>query len=87
VNIERVHWVDSGTHLSDGWQNLAIVREAAETALVEVTTCGYNVHEDDEVIVLGLSIDPVNDNVYGAQVIAKSNVTFRETLLTDPIAA
>lgn len=71
AHIEFVRWLDSGTHLSDGWMSLDIVRQQAPASLQVVETVGHVIHEDDEVLVLGLSIDEANATVFGAQVIAK----------------
>lgn len=81
MNIEYVRWLDSGTHLHDGWMQLEVVQQQAKACLQEVETVGHVVFEDDEVIVLGLSIDEANNTVFGAQVIAKQNIRFRSALL------
>ena len=81
MNIEYVRWLDSGTHLHDGWMQLDIVKQQAPSCLQEVDTVGHVVYEDEEVIVLGLSVDENNSTVFGAQVIAKSCIKHRATLL------
>ena len=89
--MQYVRWLDSGTHLSDGWMQLDVVRQQAKASLQYVDTVGFVVHEDEEVVVLGLSHDAVHDTVYGAQVIAKANIVERAKvalmLRVDPVAA
>ena len=84
MNIEYVRWLDSGTHLHDGWMQLEVVQQQAPACLQEVDTVGHVVFEDDDVIVLGLSVDSNNATVFGAQVIAKSCIKHRATLYVVP---
>ena len=88
MNIEYIRWLDSGTHLSDGWMKLEIVQQQAKASLQYVDTVGHVVYEDDEVVVLGLSVDEANDTVFGAQVIAKGNIVQRgQVSVYFPVAA
>ena len=88
MDIEYVRWLDSGTHLHDGWMQLEVVQQQAKACLQEVETVGHVVFEDDDVIVLGLSVDAVNSTVFGAQVIAKQNIVTRGPLvLHESVAA
>lgn len=73
--LEVIEWLDSGTHLSDGWMQLEVVKQQAKASLQYVTTAGHVIHEDDEVVIVGLSV--AGDAVFGAQVIAKANITHR----------
>ena len=83
MDIEYIRWLDSGTHLSDGWMKLEVVQQQAKASLQYVETVGHVVHEDDEVVVLGLSIDEANSTVFGAQVIAKGNIVQRGRVMVD----
>jgi hypothetical protein len=69
-----VRWIDSGLFISDGWQQLTEVIGQATGSNMTVTTIGHLIHEDDEIVVVGLSLDKDNDAVFGAQTIAKMNI-------------
>lgn len=72
---EAIFWLDSGTHLSDGWMDLEVVKQQAKASLQMVLTVGQVVYEDADVVVVGLSV--AEETVFGAQVIAKSNIRQR----------
>jgi hypothetical protein len=44
---------------------------------MEVTSVGMLVHEDDDVVILGLSIDEAGGTVFGAQAIWKASILER----------
>jgi hypothetical protein len=70
--LELIRWRDSGMHLaSEEWTSITRVCAQAVTSGMEVTTVGMLVHEDDDVVVLGLSIDESGGSVFGAQAILK----------------
>ena len=80
-SLEAIRWRDSGMHLaSDEWTPMANLRAQAAIAGMAVTTVGVLVHEDDDVVVLGLSIDEAGGNVFGAQVIWKASILERRDL-------
>lgn len=79
-SIERITWIDSGMHLDEGWASTAVYAERAKNWNGEVVTVGTVFHEDDKVVVVGLSRDTGNGNWYGAQLIYKSCITEREEL-------
>jgi hypothetical protein len=69
-----IKWLDSGLFIADGWEPVAQVLPKARLTGMTCTTIGHLVHEDDEVVVVGLSHDESNEAIYGAQVIARRNV-------------
>lgn len=69
-----VRWIDSGLFISDGWQQLTEVIGQATGSNMTVTTIGHLVYEDDDIVVVGLSLDRDNDAVFGAQTIARQNI-------------
>lgn len=69
-----VRWVDSGLFISDGWQQLTEVIGQATGSNMTVTTIGHLIYEDDEIVVVGLSLDRDNNAVFGAQTIARMNI-------------
>jgi len=76
--IEVIRWRDSGMHLaSDEWTELARVRAQAVVAGMEVTSVGILVHEDDDVVILGLSVAEAGGTVFGAQAIWKASILER----------
>jgi len=76
--LEVIRWRDSGMHLaSDEWTAISRVRAEAGLTGMEVTTVGMLVHEDDDVVILGLSIDETGDTVFGAQAIWKACILER----------
>jgi len=77
-DVEAIRWRDSGMHLaSEEWTPIANLRAQAVISGMEVTTVGVLVHEDDDVVVLGLSVDEVGGTVYGAQAIWKASILER----------
>jgi hypothetical protein len=81
LRSEAIRWRDSGMQLaSDEWTSLTALRARSVASALEVTTVGLLVHEDDEVVVLGLSVDTPGDAVFGAQLIWKSAIIERRDL-------
>ena len=80
MEVERIHWTDSGMHLDHGWAKATAFAQSAMNWSGEVVTVGQVIHEDDSVVVVGLSHDTSNDEWYGAQLIYKPCITKRETL-------
>lgn len=77
----RITWYDSGMHLDEGWATADKYTEDIDLDRLLVVTVGMLMHEDDDVVVLGLSYDPAHENWYGAQLIMKLNIQKREVLL------
>lgn len=78
TDLEVIRWRDSGMHLaSEEWTSITSVRAQAVVAGMEVTTVGMLVHEDDDVVVLGLSVDETGGTVFGAQAILKACILHR----------
>lgn len=65
---------------SDEWTPITSLRARAVIAGMEVTTVGVLVHEDDDVVILGLSIDEASGSVFGAQAIWKACILERRGL-------
>ena len=78
MGLEVIRWRDSGMHLaSEEWTSITRVRAQAVITGMEVTTVGMLVHEDDDVVILGLSIDETGGTVFGAQAIWKTCILER----------
>ncbi len=78
MGLEVIRWRDSGMHLaSDEWTSITNLRARAVVSGMEVTTVGMLVHEDDDVVILGLSIDEAGGTVFGAQAIWKACILER----------
>jgi hypothetical protein len=78
TGLEVIRWRDSGMHLaSEEWTSITRVRAQAVVSGMEVTTVGMLVHEDDDVVVLGLSVDETGGTVFGAQAILKACILDR----------
>ena len=78
MGLEVIRWRDSGMHLaSDEWTPITNLRARAVVSGMEVTTVGMLVHEDDDVVILGLSIDAAGGTVFGAQAIWKASILER----------
>jgi hypothetical protein len=76
--LEVIRWRDSGMHLaSDEWTAITRVRAQAVPTGMDVTTVGMLVHEDDDVVILGLSVDEAGGTVFGAQAIWKASILER----------
>jgi hypothetical protein len=76
--LEAIRWRDSGLHLaSDEWTPISNLRARSVIAGMEVTTVGILVHEDDDVVILGLSVDEAGGAVFGAQAIWKASILER----------
>lgn len=55
--MEEIRWIDSGFSLrSDIWQTLDEVKELLGESK-EVSTCGYNIYEDENWVVLVQSVN------------------------------
>jgi hypothetical protein len=75
---EVIRWRDSGMHLaSDEWTAITRVRAQAVLTGMDVTSAGMLVHEDDDVVILGLSIDETGGTVFGAQAIWEASILER----------
>ena len=80
MEVERIHWTDSGQHMDHGWAKATVFAQSAMNWDGAVVTVGQVIHEDEDVLVVGLSHDVSNDTWYGAQLIYKPCITKRETL-------
>lgn len=79
--LEAIRWRDSGMQLaSDEWTPITSLRARSAIAGMEVITVGVLVHEDDDVVILGLSIDEAGGSVFGAQAIWKACILERRDL-------
>lgn len=76
----RVVWLDSGIHKDLGWASAADYMEGTGLAEMTVTTVGMIMHEDDDIVTLGLNYDPNHDNWIGVQLIARQNIISVERL-------
>jgi hypothetical protein len=79
--LVSVQWTDSGMHVDHGWDTLDKYRQDLSPGSTRVQTVGILMHEDDEIMLIGLSYDPTHDKYYGAQMILKSNVLSIEPLI------
>jgi hypothetical protein len=79
--VEVVEWIDSGLHIDKGWESLDVYRSVAKAWSGKVTTVGFPIFEDSQVVVLALSKDEDNDYYFGAQLIAKKSITFRKEVV------
>ena len=80
VNLERITWIDSGMHFATGWNSMSMVRSTISEWNGESFTVGWNVYEDDQVVVLVQTLDGAKDNVAGAWAIYKPCIVERVTL-------
>jgi hypothetical protein len=81
TRFEAIRWRDSGMQLAnEEWTPIAMLRTRSVASAMEVVTAGLVVHEDDDVVVLGLSIDEPGKAVFGAQVIWKAAILERRGL-------
>jgi hypothetical protein len=62
---------------SDEWTSITSLRARSGLSGMDVTTVGMLVHEDDDVVILGLSIDESGGSVFGAQAIWKASILER----------
>lgn len=69
-----VEWLDSGLNISDGWQKTDDVLGQARIERMNVTTVGMLMHEDDDLVIVGLSYDAEHDQWFSAQAIAQQNI-------------
>ena len=88
TDFEEIRWRDSGMHLAaEEWTLITRLRARGVASGMEVVTVGTLVHEDDDVVILGLSIDEPGDAVFGAQVIWKPAILERRGLARRPDGA
>lgn len=78
--VERIVWIDSGMFIDKGWATTQVYRDSIAGWRGDVESVGTVMFEDDDVVVLGLSRDIVNDTWYGAQLIHKPCISYREAL-------
>lgn len=76
--LEVIRWRDSGMHLAnEEWTKITRLRAQSVAASMEVVTVGVLVHEDDDIVILGLSLDQAEGAVFGAQAIWKGAIVER----------
>ena len=78
--MEFVEWIDSGLHIDEGWAKLEVYKSVAKGWNGRVTTVGFPIYEDDQVLVLALSRDNANDSYFGGQLIARDSIVRRVPL-------
>lgn len=76
----KVVWLDSGLHKDLGWASADEYLRDAGLASMTVITVGMLMHEDPDIVVLGLNHDPNHDTWIAAQMIARANVISVERL-------
>lgn len=80
-SLEAIRWRDSGMHLAaEEWQPLTRLRARPVANAMEVVTVGMLIHEDEDVVILGLSIDEAGGSVFGAQAIWKPAILERREI-------
>ena len=82
--MEAVEWIDSGLHIDEGWSTLEVYKSLARAWHGKVTTVGFPIYEDDQVLVIALSRDDESDHYFGGQLIAKSSINSRQKLTGVP---
>lgn len=75
-----VIWRDSGMQISEPWASTEVYKSYIRDWNGEVTSVGMLLHEDDSVLVLGLSYDPAGDHWFSAQLIYKPDIIERRVL-------
>jgi hypothetical protein len=80
MKVVKVKWLDSGMHISDGWQPLLDAMGNFQMTDLHVTTVGILADENDEVLIVGLSQNEPNGHWFGLQIIVKQNVLEYEVL-------
>lgn len=81
MKLVKVTWIDSGLHLSDdGWAPIETYVAKAIAADTTVETVGFLIHEDENMVVVGLSHDAYHGAIFGAQVIHRVGVRSIEDL-------
>lgn len=85
--IERIEWSDAGSCLGN-WRDIAQLTDQ-DLELHNVSSVGYVVRENDEVVLIvqSLSPDPSSDIVKAADGlrIIKANIISRITLIPSPL--
>lgn len=71
-----ITWLDSGLSYTDGWKDMDFISKTIK--LASVTTVGIKFFEDETSIYIALSVH--ENDAYGVQLIAKSNVLSYATL-------
>lgn len=72
--IARITWLDTGAHVDYGWASKEKYMEGLNKDQMYVTTVGMLIDEDDDIILVGLSYEPVAKKWYGGQAIHKSSI-------------
>jgi hypothetical protein len=72
--IVRVTWLDTGAHVDYGWAKKEKYMENLNKDQMLVQTVGMVIDEDDDIILVGLSYEPVGRQWYGGQAIHKSAI-------------
>jgi hypothetical protein len=80
VEIEEVHWADSGYNFATRWENIDEVIHIAKEWNGHTSTVGYVVYEDEDRIVLAQTLDGERPNAVNAFLIYKPNIMSREVL-------
>jgi hypothetical protein len=80
VRVEKVIWLDSGFHISEGWRPVMETLADFRYDDMKVISAGIVVYEDDEIIGISATYSFQTEAAYGLQLIAKSNIISREVL-------
>ncbi len=67
-------------HIDEGWNSTEVYLNSIRGWTGKVVTVGQVMHEDDNVVVVGMSYDTSNQHWYGAQLIFKQNIVERSRL-------
>lgn len=79
-SIEHIVWVDSGLSFASTWLSQSTIEERAKEWQGIVHSAGHVVFEDDDCVVLGLSLDEETDNWAGCIGIYKPCIVYRQQL-------
>lgn len=77
-----VVWRDSGMQINEPWASTEVYQAYSRDWTGKVISVGMLLHEDDSVLVLGLSYDAEGDHWFSAQLIYKPDIIERKTLRT-----
>jgi len=80
MEIEEVHWVDSGFNFANRWESLDDIIHTAKEWNGHSSTVGYVVFEDEDRIVLAQTLDGERPNGANVFLIYKPNIMSREVL-------
>ena len=80
MNLEEVHWVDSGWNFAHHWETLDEIEQMAKTWNGHSMTVGYVIYESDDRIVLVQTLDGDRPNGANAMLIYKENIIERREL-------